>query len=219
MGSLKPESSKTQIFEQAQETAEFLLSKIASRPQIAMVLGSGLGNVADEMDHAVTIPYGEIPHFVRPTAIGHAGRLLVGNLADIPIIAMQGRFHLYEGYTPQQVAFPIWAFSRLAVQAVIVTNAAGGINPDYRQGRLVLMKDHINLQGQNPLAGMEDPRLGLRFIDMTHAYDRRFRQITIDAGRRVGIALTEGIYAGLLGPTYETPAEIRFLRTIGADLV
>lgn len=219
MARLKPESSRTQIFEQVQEAAEFLVSRIAVSSQIAMVLGSGLGSVADELDDFTTIPYQEIPHFARSTAIGHAGRLVAGTMAGIPIVAMQGRFHLYEGYTPQQVAFPMWVFSRVGIQATIITNAAGGINPDYSQGRLVLIKDHINLQGQNPLAGMDDGRLGLRFIDMTNAYDDRFRQIAVDAGRRIGIELMQGIYAGLQGPSYETPAEIRFLRTIGADLV
>jgi purine-nucleoside phosphorylase len=186
---------------------------------VAIVLGSGLGDFADELKDAVRIRYQEIPHFAHSTAVGHAGQLVLGNIGAWPVVIMQGRVHLYEGYSAQAAVFPMRVFARMGVRAAILTNAAGGINLDYGQGRLVVIKDHINLQGQNPLVGAEDPRFGLRFIDMTEAYAKNYRQIALEAGKRLGIHLAEGVYAALLGPSYETPAEIRFLRTIGADLV
>jgi purine-nucleoside phosphorylase len=143
----------------------------------------------------------------------------MGNIGDCPVVLMQGRVHLYEGYPVRRVVFPMRVFSRMGVRAAILTNAAGGINPEYGQGRLVAVKDHINLQGQNPLVGLDDPSLGPRFIDMSEAYSRSYRQMALEAGKRLGISLGEGVYAAMLGPSYETPAEIRFLRTIGADLV
>src|SRR5215831_19106450 len=206
-------------FPQAEEAAKFISTKTALRPAIAIVLGSGLGNFADEVADPVKIGFADIPHFSRSTAIGHAGQLVVGKIAGCPVVVMQGRVHLYEGYPASRVAFPIRVFARLGARAAILTNAAGGINLDYGQGSLVVIKDHINLQGQNPLVGAEDQRLGLRFIDMTEAYAKSYRQMTLEAGKRLGIHLAEGVYAALLGPSYETPAEIRFLRTIGADLV
>jgi purine-nucleoside phosphorylase len=204
---------------QTEEAAKFVLAQTPLRPKIAVVLGSGLGSFADDMADAARIPYWKIPHFARSTAVGHAGQLVIGNVAGHPVVAMQGRFHLYEGYSPDVVVFPMRAFARMGVRAAILTNAAGGINLDYGQGRLVVMKDHINLQGQNPLVGPEDPRFGQRFIDMTEAYSRSFRQMAQLAAKKLGFELAEGVYAGLLGPSYETPAEIRYLRSIGADLV
>lgn len=206
-------------FTQAEEAARFIQSKIKVRPALAIVLGSGLGSFADDLENPVRIPYAEIPHFARSTAIGHAGRLVIGDMRETPVVAMQGRFHLYEGYPSETVVFPIRVFARMGVRAVILTNAAGGIKLEYGQGRLVVITDHINLQGQNPLVGPEDERLGARFIDMTEAYCKEYRNMALDAGRKLGIELGQGVYAGLLGPSYETPAEIRFLRTIGADLV
>ena len=206
-------------FSRAEAAAQFLLSRIKVRPQIAVVLGSGLGSFADELSEAVKVPYTVIPHYPQSTAIGHAGQMVVGLSDNVVVAAMQGRVHLYEGYTPQQVAFPVRVFQQMGVRAVIFTNAAGGINLDYKQGALVLIRDHINLQGQNPLAGPNDDRFGLRFPDMTHAYSEKYRRIAHDAAHSLGKSLNEGVYAGLLGPSYETPAEIRFLRTIGADLV
>jgi len=206
-------------FPQAEEAAKFISTKTALRPAIAIVLGSGLGNFADEVADPVKIGFADIPHFSRSTAVGHAGQLVVGKIAGCPVVVMQGRVHLYEGYPASRVAFPIRVFARLGARAAILTNAAGGINLDYGQGSLVVIKDHINLQGQNPLVGAEDPRLGLRFIDMTEAYSRSYRRLALAAAKRVGLAVPEGVYAGLLGPSYETPAEIRFLRAIGADLV
>ncbi len=206
-------------FERAGKAADFILSQTSLRPQIALVLGSGLGAFADEFSGATKIPYAKIPHFPQSTAIGHAGKLVIGKVGAIPVAGMQGRVHLYEGYSAKEVAFPIRVFARMGVKAVILTNAAGGIKREFVQGRLVVISDHINLQGVNPLSGPNDERFGLRFHDMTSAYDRRFREMTLGEGTRMGLGMYEGVYAALLGPSYETPAEIRYLRTIGADLV
>ncbi|MGH8099766.1 MAG: purine-nucleoside phosphorylase [Chthoniobacterales bacterium] len=206
-------------FECAEAAADFIFSKTALRPKIALVLGSGLGAFADQFANATKIPYAEIPNFPKSTAIGHVGQLVVGTVAEIPVAGMQGRVHLYEGYCAKEVSFPIRVFARMGVIAVILTNAAGGIKREFTQGELVVIKDHINLQCANPLSGPNDERFGPRFPDMTVAYDRRFREITVGAGNRNGIGLYEGVYAALLGPSYETPAEIRYLRSIGADLV
>lgn len=206
-------------FERAGQAADFIFSQTALRPKIALVLGSGLGAFADEFAEATKIPYAGIPHFPRSTAIGHAGNLVTGKVAGVEVAGMQGRVHLYEGYSVNDVAFPIRVFARMGVQAVILTNAAGGIKREFVQGRLVVISDHINLQGVNPLSGANDERFGLRFPDMTVAYDRRFREMTVGEGNRLGIGMYEGVYAALAGPSYETPAEIRYLRAIGADLV
>ena len=165
------------------------------------------------------MPYRNIPHFPRSTAIGHAGKLVIGKVGETPVMGMQGRVHLYEGYSVHDVAFPIRVFARLGVQAVILTNAAGGILRELTQGRLVLIRDHINLQGANPLSGANDERFGLRFPDMTTAYDKKFRAIAAAEAAKTGTVMPEGVYAALAGPSYETPAEIRYLRAIGADLV
>ena len=211
--------STSDEFTQAEFAAKFIASKSPIKPLVAIVLGSGLGGFADEMTDAVRISYNDIPHFGRSTAVGHAGQLVLGNIGAWPVVIMQGRIHLYEGYPVQTVVFPMRVFARMGVRSAILTNAAGGINLEYGQGRLVVVTDHINLQGQNPLVDAEDPRLGARFIDMTEAYAKTYRQMALDAGKRLGIELGQGVYAGLLGPSYETPAEIRFLRAIGADLV
>lgn len=206
-------------FSLADAAAQFLLSKISARPQIGLVLGSGLGSFAEELADAVRILYTTIPSFPQSTAIGHAGQLVVGHVGKVPVVAMQGRVHLYEGYSAQQVAFPVRVFGRMGIRAVILTNAAGGINTEYNKGALVLIRDHINLQGLNPLVGPNDDRFGPRFPDMTQAYSRSLREIARHAAQKLGQQLPEGVYAALLGPSYETPAEIRYLRTIGADLV
>jgi purine-nucleoside phosphorylase len=206
-------------FDRAGLAADFIFSRTSLRPEIALVLGSGLGGFADEFSDAVKIPYAEIPHFPRSTAIGHAGNLVIGSVDSIPVAGMQGRVHLYEGYSVKDVSFPVRAFARMGVKAVILTNAAGGIKHEFTQGRLVVIKDHINLQGVNPLSGPNDERFGPRFPDMTVAYDRRFREITVGEANRLGIGMYEGVYAALAGPSYESPAEIRYLRAIGADLV
>src|SRR5437868_5615210 len=206
-------------FERAGFAAAFVFSRTRLRPKIALVLGSGLGAFADEFIGAAKIPYAEIPYFPQSTAIGHAGQLVIGKVGEVSVAGMQGRVHLYEGYSAKEVVFPIRVFARMGIKAVILTNAAGGIKREFVQGRLVVISDHINLQAVNPLIGPNDERFGLRFHDMTSAYDRRFREMTVGEGNRLGIGMYEGVYAGLLGPSYETPAEIRYLRTIGADVV
>jgi purine-nucleoside phosphorylase len=209
----------TDTYTLAESAAAFLLAKITLRPKIGVVLGSGLGAFADELSDAARVPYSQIPSFPRSTAIGHAGQMVIGKSGDVPVAAMQGRVHLYEGYSAEQVAFPVRVLGRMGVKALIITNAAGGINTKYKQGALVVISDHINLQGQNPLVGANDERFGPRFPDMTQAYWKPYREMAMEAARKLGQTLHEGVYAGLLGPSYETPAEIRYLRTIGADLV
>jgi purine-nucleoside phosphorylase len=188
-------------------------------PEVAVVLGSGLGGFASALEDSVVIPYVDIPNFPRSTAIGHAGRLVVGKLGTVTVAAMQGRVHQYEGYSSREAAFPIRVLSRLGVRRLVLSNAAGGINPAYSKGALVLLSDHINLQGNNPLNGPNDDRFGPRFPSMSQAYDVRYRRIAQQAARELGYELPEGVYAALAGPSYETPAEIRYLRAIGADLV
>jgi purine-nucleoside phosphorylase len=209
----------SQEFLRAEAAAKFILKKTKLRPKIALVLGSGLGAFANEFAGAVKIPYAKIPHFPRSTAIGHAGQLVLGKVAETEVVGMQGRVHLYEGYSAKEVSFPVRVFARTGIKAIVLTNAAGGIRKDFTQGRLVVISDHINLQGANPLCGANDEKFGPRFPDMTAAYDKEFRALTLAEGRRLGIHLGEGVYAALAGPSYETPAEIRYLRSIGADLV
>ncbi len=206
-------------FARAEQAAQFILARARLRPKIAVVLGSGLGAFAEDLAEATRIPYQEIPFFPRSTAVGHAGVLALGKCAGIPVAAMQGRAHLYEGYSPREVAFPMRVLGRMGVQAAVLTNAAGGVNLEYQQGCLVLLSDHINLQGRNPLVGPNDERFGPRFPDMTRAYHPLYREAAREEARRLGITCFEGVYAALLGPNYETPAEIRFLRAIGADVV
>jgi purine-nucleoside phosphorylase len=206
-------------FEQATRAAKFILSKTKLRPKIALILGSGLGAFADEFANATRIPYRKIPHFPQSTAIGHAGQLVIGNVGDIPVVGMQGRVHLYEGYTAKQVAFPIRVFQRAGIKAAVITNAAGGINLSYSRGALVVLRDHINHQAANPLIGPNDDRFGPRFPDMTHAYDKDFRKFVAEEGKLLNLNLHEGVYLALQGPNYETPAEIHAFRALGADLV
>jgi purine-nucleoside phosphorylase len=206
-------------FTLAEAAAQSILQRTPLSPKIGLVLGSGLGGFADSLTDSSRIPYTEIPAFPRSTAIGHAGQMVIGKSGAIPVAAMQGRVHLYEGYSAHEVAFPMRVFGRLGIRAVILTNAAGGINLNYQQGALVLIRDHINLQGTNPLAGPNDDRFGVRFPDMTHAYAKDYRAIAREEAANLGLPLHEGVYAALLGPSYETPAEINYLRIIGADLV
>jgi purine-nucleoside phosphorylase len=206
-------------YARAERAAKFILSKTKLRPQIALVLGSGLGAFADELTETTRIPYERIPNFPRSTAIGHAGRLVIGKAGNVAVAAMQGRVHFYEGYAEQEVVFPMRVFGRMGIRSAILTNAAGGINLEFKQGALVVIRDHINLQGTNPLIGPNDERFGLRFPDMTTAYWQPYREIALAEAKRQGIEVSEGVYAALSGPSYETPAEIRYLRTIGADLV
>jgi purine-nucleoside phosphorylase len=208
-----------EAFYLVESAAAYLLSQSPLRPKVGLVLGSGLGGFADELSEAARIAYASIPAFPRSTAIGHAGQMVIGKSGSVPVAAMQGRVHLYEGYSIQEVAFPIRVLARMGIRTLVLTNAAGGINLEYKQGALVVIRDHINLQGTNPLAGPNDDRFGPRFPDMTEAYDKTYRAIAFEEAQRLGNTLYEGVYAGLLGPSYETPAEIRYLRTIGADLV
>lgn len=202
-----------------QQTKRFLDERIRIRPKIAVVLGSGLGDFAGELSDSETIPYSDIPGWPRSTAVGHAGKLVFGHLGDLPVLALAGRAHLYEGYSPGRVTYAMRMLHLIGVRNVILTNAAGGIHPEYGQGALVLISDHINLQGVNPLVGANEDDFGPRFPDMSEVYSLRFREIARSAAAERGIDLREGVYAAMLGPSYETPAEIRFLRTIGADLV
>lgn len=216
---MKSPAKTTTEFTRVERAAKFLRAKTRLHPKIGLVLGSGLGAFADDFELAMRIPYQKIPGFPVSTAIGHAGRLVIGLLEGIPVAALQGRVHYYEGYSMQQVVFPIRVLGRLGIRAVILTNAAGGINRRYRQGCLVVLRDHINLQGTNPLIGPNDERFGPRFQDMTQAYWKPYADLALAEARRLGLSVYEGVYAALPGPSYETPAEIRFLERIGADLV
>ena len=201
------------------EQLAYLQSRISTPPEITIVLGSGLGPLADAVENPLVIPYEEIPGWPRSTAIGHAGKLVFGQLAGRNVAVMSGRAHLYEGHPIDQVVLGVRVLAQLGGRKVILTNAAGGINLTYHRGALVLISDHINLQGTNPLLGPNDDSLGPRFPDMTFAYSRRLRELAEEKLRHLGIPVHHGVYAALSGPTYETPAEIRYLRIIGADLV
>ena len=200
------------------EAASYLRQRIAEWPETAIVLGSAQASFADELVNPVTIDFNEIPDWPAPSVQGHAGKLIIGEAAGVPVTLVSGRVHLYEGWTPQQVVFGVGALGMLGLKQLILTNAAGGINPSYHRGLLVLITDHVNLQGSNPLVGPNDPELGPRFPDMTHVYCPQLRAKTIEAAAEAGVELGQGVYAAMLGPSFETPAEIRFLRTIGADL-
>ena len=211
------------LYDQVVEATNAIQALVACKPSVALVLGSGLGDLVQELEDAVAIPYTEIPYFARSTVPGHAGRLLVGNLAGVPVVAMQGRFHLYEGYTPQALTFPIRVMSLLGARTLIVTNAAGGVNPTYRPGDFMLIHDHIylpGLAGAHPLIGPNDERFGLRFPPLARAYDGQLRALahSVAAGLPE-ITLHEGIYTMVAGPSFETEAELRFLRVIGTDAV
>jgi purine-nucleoside phosphorylase len=188
-------------------------------PDVAVVLGSGLGAFAEELSGQVYIPYPDIPGWPCSTAVGHAGKLILGRLDRTRLAVMAGRAHLYEGYSPAEVTYGVRVLGSVGVRSIVFTNAAGGINTALAPGRLVLISDHINLQGSNPLVGPNDDRFGPRFPDMSEVYSKEYRKIALKAAAELGIVVTEGVYAAMLGPSYETPAEIRFLRAIGADLV
>ena len=213
-------------YEQVAEAAEFLRIRFELQtPRIGVVLGSGLGAVASAVEPAVTVPYSEIPHFPQSTVEGHSGQLIVGTIGKVPLVVMQGRVHSYEGYTPQQVTFPMRVLGLLGVRAIVLTNAAGGIKDGYSVGQLVALGDHINQMGWNPLTGPNEERFavrkgaGLRFFDMTEAYSIRLRVLAKEAAAEEGFELEEGVYLATPGPSFETPAEIRAFRTLGATLV
>lgn len=207
------------IFEKANAAADFVLARTPLRPRIAIVLGSGLGAFAEQIENPAAIPFAGIPHFPQSTVPGHSGRLVIGMVAGTAVAVMQGRVHAYEGYSSEEVTFPIRVLGRMGVETVVLTNAAGGINPALRQGQLVLISDHINLSGRNPVAGPNDDRLGPRFFDMSEAYAARLRKVAHEAARAMDFRLDEGVYLSVLGPSFETPAEIRAFATLGADLV
>ena len=206
-------------FDRAKRAAKYIASKTKLRPGVALVLGSGLGAFADDLTGAVRIPYAKISGFSTSTVEGHSGTLVIGKVGEVTVAAMQGRVHLYEGYSTKEVTFPMRVFRQLGIRAVILTNAAGAINLAYDQGALVVIRDHINLQGSNPLIGPNDARFGPRFPDMTNAYSKKYREIALAEAKQLGIKIHDGVYAALSGPSYETPAEIRYLKAIGADLV
>ena len=206
------------MFERINAAAEEIRRR-GRAPQTAVVLGSGLGDFADSLADPIAIPYGELPHWPASAVVGHAGRLVIGDVAGKCIAALAGRVHLYEGRDVGDVVFAARVMGRLGVKHLILTNAAGGVNTSFTSGGLMVIDDHLNLQGANPLVGANDDRLGPRFPDMTEVYSKRLRRIADEAAVSVGVPVTHGVYAGLLGPSYETPAEIRYLRTIGADAV
>jgi purine-nucleoside phosphorylase len=201
------------------EAVSYIEPKLTEKPTLGLVLGSGLGVLADEIENPVIIPYQEIPGFTVSTVVGHKGQLVIGTLEGKQVVAMQGRFHYYEGHGLDAVTFPIRVMKSLGVDTIIVTNAAGGINESYRPGDLMLIRDHINMTFRNPLIGPNDDTLGVRFPDMSEAYSKRLRALAKEVAAEQGIQLQEGVYVGLLGPSYETPAEIRMLRILGGDAV
>lgn len=201
------------------EAQHYLRNQVGLSPELGIILGSGLGSFADLIEEKTVIPYQDIPHFPVSTVEGHAGQWVIGTVDGRPVIVMQGRFHYYEGYSMHEVTFPIRVMQGLGVKGVIVTNAAGGINPEFRPGDLILIKDHINMMGDNPLRGANLSSLGPRFPDLSEGYNLEWRQRALTIMPNYGIRPQEGVYAAMSGPNYETPAEIRFLRTIGADMV
>lgn len=205
--------------QKVREAATFLESRLDRPPETGVITGTGLGDAVGPLESAVTLSYGRIPHFPVSTVVSHSGRLLAGALGGHPVIIMQGRFHLYEGYDPQTVTFPVRVMQALGVRQLILCNAAGGLNTAFQPGDLMLIRDHINLTGENPLIGTNRDDWGPRFPDMTAAYDRSLARLTGQAADSLGLTLQSGVYAGLKGPSLETPAEIRYLRTIGADAV
>jgi purine-nucleoside phosphorylase len=202
-----------------EEAKRFIEGHTTMQTAVGVVLGSGLGAFADELSERVDIPYRDIPNWPGSTAVGHAGKLSLGKLGDLTVAVMAGRAHLYEGYSPAQVTYGVRVLGSLGVKAMVFTNAAGGINLALERGGLVLISDHINLQGCNPLCGANDDLLGPRFPDMSEAYSRQLRETAKQVAAELCIPMGEGVYAAMLGPSYETPAEIRFLRIIGADVV
>ncbi len=205
--------------ESIQEAAQYISSKSSIQPEIGLILGSGLGVLADLIEDGVAISYQDIPYFPVSTVEGHEGELLLGTIKGRPVVMMKGRFHMYEGYGPEVTAFPVRVMKELGVKSLLVTNAAGGVNKEFEPGDLMIISDHLNMTGSNPLIGPNDAALGVRFPDMSEAYSLRLRTIAKKTAKARGFKVKKGVYAGLLGPTYETPAEIVMLRTMGADAV
>jgi purine-nucleoside phosphorylase len=214
-----PQPEMKSVYNRAKRAADFIHSRSSTQPSVAIVLGSGLGAFADELTNASAIPYSEIPGFAAVTVEGHAGRLVLGKAADVGVAAMQGRFHFYEGYSLEEVTFPIRVFKLLGVTTVILTNAAGSLNTEFTPGSLMVISDHINLLGDNPLRGQNDERFGPRFPDLTTTYGRDLQNIVMMEATAMGLEIHRGVYAALTGPSYETPAEIHMVRALGADAV
>jgi purine-nucleoside phosphorylase len=209
----------TGLYERAEHAARVIRARTKLEPRIALVLGSGLGGFADDFQEAVGIPYEEIPGFVRSTAEGHAGRLVIGKVDTVPVVAMQGRVHYYEGYSLEEVTFPVRTFKLLGIKTLVLTNASGGINVQLTQGALMVISDHVNLIGDNPLRGPNDERFGPRFPDMSAVYSPALQELVVEEAKSIGVEVRRGIYGALSGPSYETPAEIHLLRSLGADAV
>ncbi|HEU5459443.1 MAG TPA: purine-nucleoside phosphorylase [Pyrinomonadaceae bacterium] len=212
-------TASTSLYERAEHATRIIRARINVEPRIAVVLGSGLGAFADDFEEAVSIPYEDITGFMRSTAQGHAGQLVVGKIDTVPILAMKGRVHYYEGYSLEEVTFPMRTFKLLGIKTVILTNAAGGINVQLQQGALMVLSDHLNLMGANPLRGPNDERFGPRFPDMSTVYSPELQELVVEEARAIGVEVRRGIYGALSGPSYETPAEILMLRNLGADAV
>jgi purine-nucleoside phosphorylase len=212
-------TASTSLYERAEHATRIIRARINVEPRIAVVLGSGLGGFADDFDDAVGIAYEDVPGFMRSTAQGHAGRLVVGKVDGVPLLAMQGRVHYYEGYSLEEVTFPIRTFKLLGIKTLVLTNAAGGINVQLTQGALMVISDHLNLMGDNPLRGANDERFGPRFPDMSAVYAPELQELVVEEAKAIGVEVRRGIYGALSGPSYETPAEIHLLRNLGADAV
>jgi purine-nucleoside phosphorylase len=212
-------SNQKTIYQKIREAVDAIQARTALKPEMGVILGSGLGAIADQLTDPVIIPYTDIPHFHGTSVEGHAGRMVIGRFQGVPTVVLQGRFHVYEGYEMEEVVFPTRTVCALGIHTLVLTNAAGGINPRFRAGDLMLIEDHINLSGSNPLKGPNLAQLGPRFPDMTEAYSQDCIRIMKQAADELGIAVQQGVYAGVLGPTYETPAEVRMLRTLGGEAV
>lgn len=207
------------LYSRAEHAARTIRARTREQPRVAIVLGSGLGGFAEEFEQAVRIPYRDIPGFVTSTAQGHAGSLVAGAVESVPVLAMQGRVHYYEGYSLEEVTFPIRTFKLLGIETLILTNAAGGVDVQLSQGALMVISDHLNLMGVNPLRGPNDERFGPRFPDMSEVYSRELQELVVEEAKQLDVTVRRGIYAALAGPSYETPAEIHMLRSFGADAV
>lgn len=211
--------SQPSIYQKIREAVDAVKARSSISPEIGIILGSGLGSVTEQITEAVAIPYTEIPHFHGTTVEGHAGRMVLGKFHGVPTVFLEGRFHFYEGYTMEEVVFPTRTVCGLGIQTLVLTNAAGGVNTCYRPGDVMIIEDHLNLMGENPLKGPNLAQLGPRFPDLSEAYSKTCVEILKSTAKELGVEVHQGVYAGLLGPTYETPAEIRMYRTFGADAV
>lgn len=211
--------AKLDLYSRAEHAAQTIRALATEKPRLAVVLGSGLGAFADEFEDAVRIPYQQIPGFVTSTAQGHAGSLVIGKVEGVPVLAMQGRVHYYEGYSLEEVTFPVRTFKLLGIETLVLTNAAGGVDVQLSQGALMVISDHLNFMGVNPLRGPNDERFGPRFPDMSEVYSRDLQEQVVDEAREMGAIVRRGVYAALAGPSYETPAEIHMIRSFGADAV